>query len=52
MDDLVVFSGSWEENLQHVDEILQRIERGNLTLWAEKCNISAASCIFIGHEVG
>ena len=26
MDDLVVFSGSWEENLQHVDEILQWIK--------------------------
>ena len=35
MDDLVVFSGSWEEHLQHVDEILQRIERANLTLQAD-----------------
>ena len=52
MDDLVVFSGSWEEHLQHVDEILQRIEQANLTLRAEKCNISAACCIFLGHEVG
>ncbi len=52
MDDLVVFSGSWEENLQHVDEILQWIERGNLTLRAEKCNIGAVRCIFLGHEVG
>ena len=26
MDDLVVFSGSWEEHLQHVDKILQLIE--------------------------
>ena len=51
MDDLVVFSGSWEEHLQHVDEILQRIEQANLTLRAEKCNIGAARCIFLGHEV-
>ena len=35
MDNLVVFSGSWEEHLQHVDEILQRIEQANLTLRAE-----------------
>lgn len=31
---------------------MQRIERANLTLRAEKCNIGAARCIFLGHEVG
>ena len=52
MDDLVIFSGSWEEHLQHVDEILQLIERANLTLRAEKCNFDAVRYIFLGHEVG
>ncbi len=30
----------------------KRIEQANLTLRAEKCNIGAARCIFLGHEVG
>ena len=40
------------KHLQYVDEILQWFERANLTLRAEKCNISAARCVFLGHEVG
>ena len=46
---ILMFMG---KHLQYVDEILQWFERANLTLRAEKCNISAARCIFLGHEVG
>ena len=50
MDDLVIFSKTWEDHL-HANEILQQIEQANLTLRAEK-NIGAAHCIFLGYEAG
>ena len=52
IDDVAVFSNSWEDHLQHLREVLLRLRESGLTLRAEKCLIGASSCTFLGHEVG
>ena len=36
-DDLVVYSKSWEEHLQHLREVLGRLKAANLTVKMKKC---------------
>ena len=52
IDDVAVFSTSWTEHLEQLKEILTRVKDAGLTLRAEKCKDGAASCIYLGHEVG
>ena len=52
IDDVAVFSTSWTEHLEQLKEILTRVKDAGLTLRAEKCIVGAASCIYLGHEVG
>lgn len=52
MDDVVIYSATWEEHLQHVQEMLDRIWGAGLTLKASKCRFGMRSCEYLGHEVG
>ena len=37
IDDIIVFSGTWEEHLQHITVILQRLKKAGLTAKPGKC---------------
>jgi len=52
LDDLIVFSETWAEHLQHVRTILQRLREAGLTAKARKCNFGADHCVYLGHVVG
>ena len=52
LDDLVIFSKTWEEHLQHVREVLQRLRSAGLTAKAKKCQFGMAQCVYLGHIVG
>lgn len=41
-DDIIIFSKTWEEHLQHVKEILSKIKAAGLTIRLDKCNIAKA----------
>lgn len=49
MDDVVVFSATWEEHITHLQETLTRIRSAGLTLKADKCFIAQRECLFLGH---
>jgi hypothetical protein len=51
LDDVVIYSESWEEHLHHLDLVLQRIGDANITLNAKKCDIAQSSLKFLGHVV-
>ena len=52
LDDLIVFSETWAEHLQHVRTILQRLREAGLTAKARKCHFGADHCVYLGHVVG
>lgn len=51
LDDLVIFSKSWEEHIKHVREVLTRLRGANLTVNPEKVKFGAQEISFLGHLV-
>src|SRR6266487_3209359 len=52
LDDVIIYSKSFEEHLRHIEDVLNRIRRVNLRLKAEKCHFGASELQFLGHVVG
>ena len=52
LDDLVIYSETWEDHLQHLHQILQRLQDAVLTAKAKKCQFGMAHCVYVGHIVG
>jgi hypothetical protein len=52
LDDLIVYSNTWDEHLHHLEEILERLKQANLTAKPEKCQFGRRSCVYLGHIVG
>ncbi len=52
LDDLVIFSNSWEEHLRHLREVLHRLEEAGLTARLKKCQFAMKTCNYLGHVVG
>ena len=52
IDDLVVFSETWAQHLEHLRAILTRLRAANLTAKAKKCKFGATQCVYLGHIVG
>ena len=52
LDDLIVFSETWTEHLQHIRAILQRLREAGLTAKAKKCKFGTDHCVHLGHIVG
>ena len=52
LDDLIIWSRSFEEHLQHVGMVLQAVDRVNLTLAPEKASLAFFEVAALGHRVG
>ncbi|KAJ1130021.1 hypothetical protein NDU88_008379 [Pleurodeles waltl] len=52
LDDISVYSSSWEEHLLHLKEVLQALQQAGLTIKASKCQIGQGSVVYLGHLVG
>jgi hypothetical protein len=52
LDDVIIYSHTFEEHLKHLEEVLNRIRKANLHLKAEKCYFGANELQFLGHVVG
>ena len=52
LDDLVIFSHSWEEHLQHIQRVLHRLRAAGLTVKPKKCQFAMRHCTYLGHIVG
>ena len=51
LDDIIVFSHTWEEHLQRLETVFQRLLEQGLTLGASKCKLAAREVEFLGHVV-
>ncbi|KAF8786661.1 Transposon Ty3-I Gag-Pol polyprotein like [Argiope bruennichi] len=52
LDDIAIYSETWEEHLKHVDEVLKRIGAANLTVKPSKCQLAQSRTKYLGHMVG
>ncbi len=51
IDDVVVYSRTFEDHLKHVDQVLKVIAASGLTLSPPKCHLGYRSIIVLGHKV-
>ena len=49
IDDIIIFSSSFEEHLHHLDLVFQRLRKANLTLKPSKCTFGAQRVMYLGH---
>ena len=51
LDDILIFSQSQAEHIQHVRQVLQRLLENRLFVKAEKCEFHASTVTFLGHII-
>ena len=51
LDNIIVFSSTWEEHLARLRQIFERLRHANLKLGAEKCTFAAKEVSYLGHWV-
>ncbi|GFX63895.1 retrovirus-related Pol polyprotein from transposon 297 [Trichonephila clavipes] len=52
LDDIAIFSDTWESHIKHKETVLQRIKRAKLTIKPSKCKFAQQNVKFLGHIVG
>ena len=52
LDDLVIFSDTWEEHLSHLGAMLEKIQQFGLTAKMVKCQWAMSECSYLGHVIG
>jgi hypothetical protein len=52
LDDILVFSGTWDEHVRHVKEILDNFQREKLYVKLSKCEFGKIALVYLGHIVG
>ena len=52
LDDLVIFSDTWEEHLVYLEAILGKLREFGLIANMTKCQWAMAECTYLGHVVG
>ena len=51
IDDIVVYSKSYEDHIHHLDKVLEAIEKAGITLSPNKCHLFYGSILLLGHKV-
>ena len=52
IDDVLLFSNSWEEHLAQLAELHRRLQEARLTVKLAKSRFGKATVLYLGHEVG
>ena len=52
LDDIAIYSNTWEEHLVHLEEVCKRLKAAGLTLNAKKCCIGGSTVKYLGYQVG
>lgn len=51
IDDILIFSSSKEEHLQHLQTVLDRLQQNGLVVRYDKCTFGAQEVEFLGHKL-
>lgn len=52
IDDVVIFSNTWEEHLHHLDRVFQCLQKAGLTLKQSKCQFGLSDVYYLGYLIG
>lgn len=52
LDDIVIYSDTWEQHLQHIQEVMQRLQRAGLTVNPHKCAVAKTETEYLGFVIG
>ncbi len=52
IDDVAVFSRSWEEHLGHHQQVFSRLQMAELTVKLKKCRFGGDKVLYLGHLIG
>ena len=51
VDDILIFSDSFQEHLQHLQLVFDRLKEAGLTLKADKCHFCVEKVLYLGHVI-
>src|ERR1700721_2579324 len=51
IDDIVIFSLTFEDHLQHIDQVLKAVTKSGVTLAVTKCHFTYQSLLLLGQKV-
>ena len=51
LDDIIVLATTWEEHLNRLHQVFERLRHAKLKLGADKCTFAAKEVIYLGHRV-
>ena len=52
LDDIRVFRNTWEDNVEHVKQVLDNLKREKLYVKLSKCELGKTRLVYLGHIVG
>jgi len=52
LDDIIIFSGTWDENVRHVKKVLYTLQRERLYVKLSKFEFGKTSLVYLGYIVG
>jgi len=52
LDDVAIFSDTWENHLSHIRDVLQRFRQANLKVKPTKCQFARSTVSYLGHLIG
>lgn len=52
LDDVAIFSDTWESHLEHLRVVLSRLKETGLTVKPAKCHLGCGEVTYLGHVVG
>ena len=52
IDDVAIFSVTWEEHLHHVEYVLEKLRTAGLTANPKKCKFGMSEALYLGYTIG
>jgi hypothetical protein len=52
LEDILVFSRTWDEHVRHVKQVLDTLQREKLYVKLSKCEFGKTALVYLGHFVG
>jgi hypothetical protein len=52
LDNILVFSGTWDEHVRHVKKLLDTLQREKLYVKMSKCEFGKTALVYLGHIEG
>lgn len=52
IDDIVIYSSTWDEHLQHLNTLFQRLYSAGMKMNSQKCHFGLREIKFFGHIIG